>query len=115
MEQLQVTATFPAIAPENLADFKRLAADILALTASEAGLLQYDWFFSPDETRCLVRETYASSNAVLAHLANVGDRLGTMVELGGGLEVDMFGDPSAELREAAAAFQPAVYAFFQGK
>lgn len=69
MEQLQVTATFPAIAP----------------------------------------------GAVLIHLANVGDRLAKIVELGGGLEVDMFGDPSAELREAAAAFQPAVFTFFQGK
>lgn len=34
--------------------------------------LQYDWFFNPDQTECVVREKYADSDAVLAHIQNLG-------------------------------------------
>lgn len=115
MEKIQITATLPNIAAENLAAFKEVAARALELTRAEATTLQYDWFFSDDETRCVVRETYANSDAVLAHIANVGELIGKLAELGGGLEIEAFGDPSPELLEAAAAFEPTIYRFFQGK
>ena len=115
MEQLQITATFPTIASENLAQFKQLAAQALEITKGESATLQYDWYFNQDETSCVVRETYESSDAVLTHLGDVGELLGKLVELGGGLEVEAFGSPSAQLMEAAAAFQPSVYPYFQGK
>jgi hypothetical protein len=115
MEQLQVTATFPSIAKADLAEFKQRASEALGVVANEPGTLQYDWFFNADETRCVVRETYASSEAVLTHLGNVGDILGPIVQLGGGLELDFFGDPSDELRQATKTFEPAVYTHFQSK
>ena len=115
MEQIQVTARFPQIAKENLDEFKRLAGDALKVTAEDPGVPQYDWFFSQDESSCVVRETYASSEAVLTHLAMVGDTLGTMIELGGGVEVEVFGTPSETLGQAISAMQPNVYPFFQGK
>jgi len=115
VEKIQVTATFPKIAKENLDEFKRLAGDALKVTAEDPGVPQYDWFFSDDESTCVVRETYASSEAVLAHLAMVGETRGTMIELGGGVEVEVFGNPSEALRQATAAMQPNVYTFFQGK
>jgi quinol monooxygenase YgiN len=115
MEHIQLTATLPNIAPGNLADFKELAARALELTSGEEATLQYDWFFSDDETKCVVRETYANSDAVLAHVANMGDLIGKLAELGGGLQIEAFGDPSPELLEAAAVFQPTVYRYFQGK
>lgn len=115
MEQLQVTATFPSIAKEDLAEFKRIASELLGIVANEPGSLQFDWFFNDDETRCVVRETYASSEAVLAHLGNVGEMLGPLVQLGGGIEVEFFGDPSEALRQATEAFHPSVYTHFQSK
>jgi quinol monooxygenase YgiN len=115
MEQIQLTATLPNIEPGNLAEFKELAARALEITRGEETTLQYDWFFSDDETKCVVRETYANSDAILAHIANVGDLIGKLAELGGGLEIEAFGDLSPELREAAAVFQPTVYRFFQSK
>ena len=115
MEQIQVTARFPQISTDNLDDFKRLAGDALEVTAEDPGVPQYDWFFSQDESSCVVRETYASSEAVLTHLAMVGETLGTMIELGGGVEVEVFGSPSESLRQAISAMQPDVYTFFQGK
>ncbi len=115
MEQIQLTATLPSIAPDNLAQFKELAARALELTKGEAATLQYDWFFSEDDTTCVVRETYANSDAILAHMANLGDLIGKLAELGGGLEIEAFGDLSPELAEAAAAFEPTIYRYFQGK
>jgi quinol monooxygenase YgiN len=115
MDQLQVTATFPRIQRDNLEDFKKLAAEMLEITKGEPGNLQYDYFLSADETVCVVREAYADSDAVLAHLAGMGERLPRLMELGGGLEVECFGSPSPALLEAAAELKPAVYSYLQGK
>ena len=63
----------------------------------------------------MVREIYADSDAMLAHLGNVGELLGRLIELGGGLEPEGFGSPSAGLAEAIAPFNPTMYGHFQGK
>jgi hypothetical protein len=115
VEHIQVTVTFPKITPDNLDEFKRLAGEALKIAAGEPGVLQYDWFFDADETACVVRETYESSDAVLGHLGRVGDILGPVVQLGGGLEIEMFGSPSAQLVQALEAFSPTCYSYFQGK
>jgi quinol monooxygenase YgiN len=115
MEKIQILAVFPNIAPGDLAEFKQLAAETLQITLSEPGTLQYDWFLSEDQTRCVLSEIYADSDAMLAHLANVGEYMGRQIELGGGLEGDVYGSPSAELAEAIAPFNPTVYGHFQGK
>ena len=113
--QIQVTATFPAIPAARLPEFKGLAAKAMEQTKTEVGSLQYDWFFNADETLCIVREAYADSDAVLAHMGNLGSLLGELMEIGGGLGVEVFGTPSASLLEAAAALQPQVFKPFQGK
>jgi hypothetical protein len=115
MEQLQFTVTFPKVTPDNLDEFKRLAGEALKIAADEPGNLQYDWFFNADETACVVRETYESSDAVLTHLGRVGEILGPVVGLGGGLEIEIFGNPSAELVQALEAFSPTCHSYFQGK
>jgi hypothetical protein len=115
MKQLQVTATVPRIPSDNLDEFKRLAGEALEITANDPGALQYDWFFNADESKCVIRETYADSEAVLTHLGMVGDLLGQLIEVGGGIEIEVFGDPSDTLLEATAALQPTIYSYFQGK
>ena len=115
MEQLQVNATFPSISPDAADQFNQLAAEALATIRDEPGTLRHDWFFSDDGAQCVVREAYASSEAFLAHLAGAGALLGRLVELGGGLELEVFGEPSAALRDAVAAFGPRIYGYSQGK
>lgn len=115
MDTLQISARFPNIAPDKLGEFKRMAAEALVITKGDPGCLQYDWFLSADQTVCEVRETYASSDAVLAHLGAVGALIGPMMEIAGGLQVECFGSPSQALLEAAAAFKPTVYSYLQGK
>ena len=115
MEQLQVSATFPSISPDAADQFEQLATEALATIRNESGTLQHDWFFSDDGTQCVVREAYASSDDFLAHLAGAGPLLGRLVELGGGLDLEVFGEPSAALRDAISAFRPQIYGYSQGK
>lgn len=115
METIQVTGTLPKIAPGDLAAFKRIAKQAMDIVKSESTTLQYDWFFNADETQCVVRETYANSDAALSHLGNLAELLGPLVQLSGGVELQIFGNPSPQLREALASMQPTVFGFFQGK
>jgi hypothetical protein len=115
MKQLQVTGTLPQIPKDNLEEFKRLAREALAATADDPGVLQYDWFFNHEESKCVIRETYADSNAVLTHLGLVGDLLGKIIEVGGGMEIEVFGEPSDALLKATETLQLTIYSYFQGK
>ena len=88
-ESIQVTATFPAIAAGDLAEFKQAISEAIERTANEPGTLQYDWFSNEDETKWAVRETYDNSDAHLSHIENCGDLIGKFVSLGGGLIGDI--------------------------
>ena len=116
MNSIQVRAKFADIPTTSLAEFKKVAAEALVITKSEPGVLQYDWFFDDKETVCVVLETYQDSEALLAHIANVAEPLGRLVELGGSCELEMFGEPSARLLDATTGFQRFVFRpYFQGK
>lgn len=116
MDRIRVIARFPKITAGNLAEFKKAAAQALESTTGEAGALRYDWFFNDDETACVVHEEYEDSSAVLAHVANLGALFGTLLELGGGCKLEMFGNLTSELREATAGPDVSFFpSHFQGK
>lgn len=94
---------------DDLDEFRKRAAQLVDAVAQEPGTERYDWFLSADSTRCVVRELYRDSEAVLAHVQHVGEQLGPMVELGGGLQIDAFGAPTPELREATKPFDATWY------
>ena len=87
------------------------AAEKAFTTVSEkdTGTLQYDWYMSPDKTTCTVLETYESSEAVMSHMGNVQESLGALMGIGT-LEIEVFGTPSDELKAAAAAMEPKLWA-----
>jgi quinol monooxygenase YgiN len=109
MNRIQVTATFANVSSANLAEFKKVATHALAIAEGESGVLQYEWFFDDTQTVCVVRETYQDSEALLAHITNMGGTLDTLSELGGGCELEIFGDPSPRLVEVTAPLQPSVF------
>lgn len=115
MKEIQLTATFK-IHKGKVDEFKKLASACVSAVAKNEkgkGALQYDWFFSPDNSVCIVRETYTDSNAVLAHMGNVGEMLGQLLGMSD-FELEIFGNPSEELQKAGAAFNPKFYSFFHG-
>lgn len=113
MGNIQLRATFPSIANDNLESFKTLAQEAVVAVRGEAGAVQYDWFFNDDQTQCVVLEKYENSEAVLAHLGNTGAVIGRL-GLGGGLEIEVFGELSPELQRALAGVNPATYVSFTG-
>jgi quinol monooxygenase YgiN len=116
MKQIQVTARFANVSSSNLAAFKKMAAQALEIAKGEPGVLQYDWYFDDTQTVCVVRETYQDSEALLAHITTMGETLNTLSELGGGCELEMFGDPSPLLLDLTAPARHSSFrSYFQGK
>ena len=112
MKELQVTALCK-IHDGKLDAFKVAARECVRIVREkDSGTMQYDWFFSEDQTECAVSERYRDSEAVLEHIANLGDTFGALLEACD-LSIEVFGDPSAELAEATAALPTRVYSFFQ--
>jgi quinol monooxygenase YgiN len=112
MSELQVTASFK-ISKENLADFKAAAMQCMdSVRTKDKGTLQYDWFFNADETSCIVLETYKDSASVFEHIGNLGEVLGALMEAAP-MELEVFGNPNDELREALSSMTAKVYSPFQ--
>jgi len=115
MKKIQLNARFK-IHPGKLEEAKKIAAECMVIVQEKEvgkGLLQYDWFFSPDQTECVVRETYTDSGAVMTHMGNLGEPLGRLMGITD-FELEVYGNPSEELQKAAAALNPNVYSFYQG-
>jgi len=55
-----------------------------------------------------VRETYASSEAMLAHMANIGAELQAMMAVSD-VEIDVFGEPNDELAKALSGLPARMY------
>lgn len=113
MNHLQVTARLK-IREGKINEFKDLAAQcLIAVKEREPGTMQYDWFFNDDNTEYVVRERYTDSGAVFAHLGNIGELLGKILQVAD-MSLEVFGNPSQELRAAIAAMNPKMYSFYQG-
>jgi quinol monooxygenase YgiN len=115
LKQIEFNSTFRRIPPGNLGEFKALAARALEIARDEPGTLSYSWYLDKDETACVVREVYADSDAVLSHIANLGELMSRVLEAGGGCELEMFGEPSPELIEATRALDLSAFTPFQHK
>ncbi len=97
-----------------LSNFKSVMADMVASTDKEQGTLLYEWFFSDDQSTCLISERYRDSAAALAHLDNFGAFAERFLAAATPRRFTVLGSPSAQLSEALAAFSPAYLGFEAG-
>ena len=113
MNHLQITARLK-VHDGKLNEFKELAIQCFAaVKEKDTETLQYDWFFSEDQTEFVVRERYTDSNAVFAHLANLGDLFGKILQVSD-FSVEVYGNASQDLRDATASMNSKFYSFYQG-
>jgi quinol monooxygenase YgiN len=95
------------VKPGELEAFKQLVADMVESTSPEPGTLSYEWFISDDGKLVHIYERYADSEALLAHfqgfLDKFADRFSASVDL---KRFAVYGEPSAEAREALAPLNP---------
>ncbi len=115
MHPFHVTVRFPNIDPGQLADFKIAAAELVEVSRHEPGTLRYDYYLNADQTVCVVHEVFANSASCLTHIVAVSPRLGRLMVLGGGMEIECFGSPSPELVAASAPLAPVIYSLLDGK
>ena len=79
-------------------EFKRLSDECMEIVRTkDTGTLQYEIYFNEDETECIVLERYRDADALMEHLANVGELMGPITATG---EVtgEVLGVPTDEMR-----------------
>ena len=115
MKTLDAIALF-RIHPGQLEAFKEIAATMIeAVREKEKGIgcLQYDWFYNETRSECIVREIYRDSDAVLAHMGNVGPMLGQLAAISE-LSLQVCGTPSEALKKASEGMDITYYSFEAG-
>jgi quinol monooxygenase YgiN len=85
-----------------LEEFKRLSAQCMEIVrAKDTGTLQYEIYFSDDQSEAIVLERYQDSEALIEHTANLGE-IGEAILATGSVSGELLGEPSAELRAKLA-------------
>jgi quinol monooxygenase YgiN len=97
MSELQGIARYK-IHESELEEFKRLSAQCMEIARTKnTGTLQYEIYLNDDQSECIVLERYRDSEALIEHLAHIGDLMEAIVETGS-VSGELLGEPSAELR-----------------
>ena len=108
MSEIMSVARF-RIHPGKAEEFKSLAAECVRIVRErDPATSVYEWFMSQDETECIAIDRYASSEAVFAHIANVGPTMRSLRRLAD-VSVELLGDPSAALVQALQFKSTEVY------
>lgn len=113
MSQIQISANL-RIKDGQLDAFKEMVQQCVSIVKEkDSGTLQYDWFFNSDQSVCMIKETYASSEALLEHMANLGDLLGELLATCE-FEADVYGDPSEQIMAMLEGMPITFYSRFTG-
>jgi len=79
-----------------LEQFKRLSMQLMEIVRSkDTGTLQYEIYFSDDQSECIVLERYRDSEALVEHAGHLGE-LGRAIP--GLVSSELLGEPSDDLR-----------------
>lgn len=84
--------------PGKLDQFKRLAQQAANIVReNEPGTLLYEWWFNEDETECVAIDCYEDTDAILAHVRNVGPTMREILTIAD-RTVEIYGaDPMPQL------------------
>lgn len=114
--QIHFRAEF-AVEPGKAEEYKELIQKMSSVVeANEPGTMGYQFFLNSDETKCIVHETYADSEAVLVHNAGIASQtiLPKIFKVSRISRFDVYGKPSADLQRVLAGFNPQIYSLFTG-
>jgi len=84
-------------------EFTAKAKGYIALVKkNEPDTLGYQWCLAEDGTRCLLHETFSSSEALLTHLGNVGPSLPELLAIAPITRLEVLGSASVAAVDALA-------------
>ena len=98
-------------------EFKKLVQDMSrAVEAKELETTNYQFYLDGAETKCIVWETYTSSEAALAHINGAASQtiLPKIFNISKMTRVEVYGKPSQELQKAIENSNPLTYNKFVG-
>ena len=86
------------------------------MKANEPYTINYEFYLNSVETRCIVHESYANSEAILAHNAGVASQtiLPKVFSVSMISRFDVYGNSSEELQKVLTSFGPQTYNLFAG-
>jgi quinol monooxygenase YgiN len=114
--QIHFRAEF-TIEEGKIEEFKKMVQDMSRVVeANEPDTINYQFYLNRAETKCVVNETYANSEAVLAHNTSVASQtiLPKVFGVSRISRFDVYGNPSEELQKVLASFGPQTYSLFAG-
>ena|SRR5689334_4003678 len=107
-----------AIEEGKIEDFKWLIQEMArTVQETEPDTITYQFYLNnKDNTKCIVHETYANSDAAFAHLNGIASKtiLPKIFEVAKINRFDAYGNPSEELQKVLASFGSQVYNLFTG-
>ena len=114
--QIHFRAEF-TIEEGKIEEYKKLVRDMSRVVeANEPYTINYQFYLNRDETKCIVHETYANSEAVLAHFTGIASQtiLPKIFGLSRISRFDVYGNPSTELQKVLTSFGPQTFNLFTG-
>jgi quinol monooxygenase YgiN len=109
------------IQEEKIEEYKKLIQEMSRIVeANEPDTISYQFFLNrDDEKKCIVCETYANSEAALAHNNGVASKtiLPKIFDVARISKFEVYGNPSEELQKLltnSSSFSPQAYNLFTG-
>jgi quinol monooxygenase YgiN len=98
-------------------EYKKLVQEMSRLVeGKEPDTMRYQFYLDSSETKCIVYETYANSDAVFAHNNGVASQtiLPKIFNVSSISKFEVYGNPSEELQNVLTSFNPETYSLFTG-
>jgi quinol monooxygenase YgiN len=116
--QIHFRAEF-TIQEGKIEEYKKLVQDMSrAVEANEPDTTNYQFYLNRAETKCIVYETYANSDAVFAHINGVASQtiLPKIFNVSRINKFEVYGNPSEKLQKVllTSSFSPQTYNLFTG-
>ena len=118
MDYRQITMRAEVTIEEGkIEEYKQLAQEMSKVVEdNQPDTLIFQFYFSRDETKSIVWETFANSESVLTHMKGVAaqtifPKISNVCKIN---RVDMYENPSEELQKAITNLDPQIYNHFTG-
>ena len=115
-QPIQFRAEF-TIELRKIQECKKLIQEMSRMVeANEPDTINYQFYLNKDETKCIVNETYVSSEAALVHNNGVASRtvLPRIFSLAKLSRFDVYGNPNEELQKLLANLGAETFNLFAG-
>jgi quinol monooxygenase YgiN len=115
-ENIHIRAEF-IIEKDNVEQYKKLIREMSEVVeTNEPDTLEYQFYLNGDGTKCMVHETYVDSKAVLSHNDSTASKtiLPTIFNIAKLNTLDVYGNPSNELKKLLASFNSQIFNLYTG-